>query len=327
MNKPRLILYCLLIFLAALAAALGALALWSRGPAPGPADTPGMYRAGSWPELRVEHTPGARGTLNGVEVRIDGLGFRGPDTEEHKAAGATRIVVVGDSVVFGQGVAEDGTLPAQLARLLAAREPGRKWETINAGVRGYGTRDYRIIMERRVLPLGPDLVVLVLTEINDVEREPWSAHSARLDEWSRARWTRLPGVKPLLAGAYSREVSRLFRAHVKALYDPAGPDWAGFVADLTAIRDDCRARGVKLIAVTFPLIADEDVLAAERRQLQDLLGQLGIPLVDPRPGLSAYPEKDLTVSASDFHPNARALGITAERLVGPIAAAAGAAPE
>jgi hypothetical protein len=79
-----------------------------------------------------------------------------------------------------------------------------------------------------------------------------------------------------------------------------------------------KAPGVGLIAVTFLLLADEDVFAAERARLKELLGRLGIASVDPRPRFAGIPEQQLTVSASDFHPNARALGITVELRVGPV---------
>jgi lysophospholipase L1-like esterase len=249
--------------------------------------------------------------LNGVSVRIKSLGFRGEEVEIKKAPGVTRVAVAGDSVVFGQGVEESGTLPVQLAAALRAKDPARKWEVVNAGVRGYNTADYRVVLEQKVVPLDPDAVVVVITVINDPEREPFSPYSDKIARWERARWTKWPVADRLFAGAYADEVNRLFVEHVRAEYDPAGADWKGFVADLTAIRDLGRGQGTVLVAVIFPMLADDDMFAEQRRQLKDLLTDLGIAWVDLKPSLSRRPAAELVVGPADFHPNARALGVAA----------------
>jgi hypothetical protein len=76
--------------------------------------------------------------FGGVDVRVNALGLRGVETTLAPAPGAVRILVLGDSVVFGQGVALDETFPARLAVRLGAR-----WqmpvEALNAGAQGYDT--------------------------------------------------------------------------------------------------------------------------------------------------------------------------------------------
>src|SRR5689334_174405 len=64
--------------------------------------------------------PGLHTSVFGTDVRIDRLGFRGPDVDAVPAPGVQRVLVVGDSVVFGQGMAEDETIAGVLARELNA---------------------------------------------------------------------------------------------------------------------------------------------------------------------------------------------------------------
>lgn len=316
MNRKRAVLAAL-VFLAALLLAILLLSLLS--PPPPPRQTsPGLYQKSTIPGLLYEHTPGARGQIAGVQVQINTLGFRGREISAKKDRGTLRIIVVGDSVVFGQGVKENETLPAQLERLLRARAPEEGWEVINAGVRGYNMAEYLAFLEHRILPLQPDLIVLVITEINDPERRPFRPASAKIARLKNSFWAKFPPARPFLAAAYSQEVHRLFVQHVHDLYLPAGEDWKKFVENLTLFRERTREHGAALIALPFPLLAPENPFLPERGRLQQTLSRLGLPWTDPWPVLRSHPEKKLVVSKSDFHPSALALRAAAELLEDPI---------
>jgi hypothetical protein len=76
----------------------------------------------------------------------------------YEPAGMLRIVVVGESVAFGNGV-EDETWPARLETLLRQRRPDLRAEVVNASVPGGPARVFALVDE--VVPaLGPDLLVL-----------------------------------------------------------------------------------------------------------------------------------------------------------------------
>lgn len=106
------------------------------------------------------HIPGAKGRFDtygfDVSVEINEQGFRGPDVETEKDASKTRILVVGDSLVWGFGVQEEDTFIAEMA----ARCPNL--EVINFGVSGYSTDQELLLFNERGKPLNPDIVVLVV---------------------------------------------------------------------------------------------------------------------------------------------------------------------
>jgi lysophospholipase L1-like esterase len=92
--------------------------------------------------------PGFSGRAFGVEVRIDGEGFRAGRNPAQQAAKFTDAVIfVGDSVTFGVGVPDDRTF----VELFAATHPD--FRTINAAVIGYSLEDY-VAAVRRLLD-GP----------------------------------------------------------------------------------------------------------------------------------------------------------------------------
>ena len=98
----------------------------------------GMYA--STPDGDIALQPGYRITLKPGEaaettVSINSLGLRGEELGA-KAAGERRVLVAGDSLVFGYGVAAGEALPQRLAAEL--RASGLEATVGNAGVPGFG---------------------------------------------------------------------------------------------------------------------------------------------------------------------------------------------
>jgi lysophospholipase L1-like esterase len=95
-----------------------------------------------------------------ISIRINSLGFRGPDISPTKPRRTVRIATVGASTTFcGEVSSNDATWPAQLQALLQKAHPDVKIEVINAGVPGYVITESLKNLELRVLPLNPDLVI------------------------------------------------------------------------------------------------------------------------------------------------------------------------
>jgi lysophospholipase L1-like esterase len=91
-------------------------------------------------------------------VRTNRHGLR-DDEIAPRASFEKRIIVLGDSMIFGHGVSNDEAFPNQLEAVL--REAGRRVDVINAGIKGYGTDGYHKFFRSRLHPLGlqPDLVI------------------------------------------------------------------------------------------------------------------------------------------------------------------------
>ena len=89
-----------------------------------------------------------------ADLATNALGFRDVDHGE-KAAGVTRVAVLGDSFVFGSGVKQDEPVTRRLAALL-----GPSFEVINLGVPGYGTDQALLTLRRWGPRLSPDLVLV-----------------------------------------------------------------------------------------------------------------------------------------------------------------------
>ena len=85
-------------------------------------------------------------------------GFRGPEFTPDKPAGIIRIVCLGASTTEGSQE-DDQTWPHYLQQDLSRGYPNRRIEVINAGHHAYNIDDLRALLEMRVLPLNPDIVI------------------------------------------------------------------------------------------------------------------------------------------------------------------------
>jgi lysophospholipase L1-like esterase len=102
--------------------------------------------------------PHAKATHDGISYATNNDGLR----EDHdyaleKAPGVRRVILLGDSFVFGWGLHLEHTMGRQTASLL----DGTKWEVLNLGVPAYNTANEVSFLEERGLKYHPDVVVLM----------------------------------------------------------------------------------------------------------------------------------------------------------------------
>lgn len=104
-----------------------------------------------------------------VDYQINADGWRGRRYPRNKPPGAFRIVVLGDSVAFGYGVAAESAFPAQLEQLAAQRAPEARIEVLNLGVGGYNPYNEAALFADVGVAFQPDLVLVqfCINDLND----------------------------------------------------------------------------------------------------------------------------------------------------------------
>jgi len=112
------------------------------------------------------HTPGFRGRFQGVDVAINSGGFRGPEVQAANPRKNIRVLVLGDSVVFGWGAPQDAIFPMRLQRMLERVIP--EVEVIPAGVGSWNTRTEYEYLRSMGVRFGPKVIVLLITA-NDLD--------------------------------------------------------------------------------------------------------------------------------------------------------------
>jgi lysophospholipase L1-like esterase len=91
--------------------------------------------------------------------KINGLGFPGPETELAKPKGKTRIICMGTSETFGLYESLGQEWPNQLGAIL---DKYNHFQVINTSVVGLSFKKFRRYIEKYVLRLDPDVVILYI---------------------------------------------------------------------------------------------------------------------------------------------------------------------
>jgi lysophospholipase L1-like esterase len=235
-------------------------------------------------------------------VHTNALGLRDHEITREPAPGTLRVLALGDSQTFGNGLDLEETWPKQLERALPTA-PGRRWEVINAGVPGTDTWQHEIFLHRLLDVTNPQVVVLGLY-VNDVvpRHDPRVADTAeRTNNWEKrltyglkrsavVTWLFYRVYLPWHARREDQAVS-VEEQVLAGRNDPrAERGWRQVEQSLTAMKQGCDGRGITLIVAVLPRRDQVSGARPERAYNQRALAVAtahGIEVIDLLPDLSA----------------------------------------
>ncbi|HET7292356.1 MAG TPA: SGNH/GDSL hydrolase family protein [Vicinamibacteria bacterium] len=128
-----------------------------RGRAAGLGD---IVRTSRNPDIVYELRPGLDVTFLGRRLSTSAAGFRDREYQPAKPPGVHRILGLGDSVMFGWGVADGEDYLSRVEERLAEEQPLERWQVINMAVPGYNAVMEVETLHERGLAYGPDLVIV-----------------------------------------------------------------------------------------------------------------------------------------------------------------------
>ncbi|MBI3993442.1 MAG: SGNH/GDSL hydrolase family protein [Candidatus Lambdaproteobacteria bacterium] len=265
-------------------------------------------------KLDYFYTPHFQGHFNGgayqdIPIRINGQGFR-DDEFGPKSPGRKRLVVLGDSVVFGAGAREE----QRFTELLQAEPPAgaAPLEVLNLGVNSYTFGHYLALAEAGFLGLAPDAVLVGFTlNDNDPRSRAWPAEKAGRGEQAapgtedRVRqWlSRLAGAR-LLRDVRTRLQFAVMNADEQEAYHTK---WMRRVAaswqdaqTVARLRDELArfqalllGQGRPFAVLLFPErndVARPGAFNGARKAVLGLLEERGIAVCDPYDAFAAAPD-------------------------------------
>jgi hypothetical protein len=211
-----------------------------------------------------------------TDVRTNALGFRGAEwtPAESSAPVAGRVMLLGDSQVFGYGVDEPDALAVRLQSQL-----GEGYEVLNAGVPTWGPQEQVQALDVFGPTYRPEVVVYFANVANDwfeakrpnvertTARDGWAAFVLQGQPevidfpgrgWLMGRSHVVFGVRELLAHASGPPPQKAVSADrllsdLPHLTRPDGRYRSRLTPPLMAVRARCRALGCRVVAVGLPM--------------------------------------------------------------------------
>jgi len=183
-------------------------------------------------------------------VELNRFGFRERDFETPKAPNTFRIMVLGDSFTWGEGLAYEERFTYLAEELLNDASTGQRFEVLSFGTRGASTDQQRKILKNHIKEVEPDLIVVAFT-LNDTqpreqdysqERELFNRRGGFL-VIKLTDWMHDIGLRYIAKSMYSAFYSTVERAglipdwetSMDRTYDKSSDEWKLFLRALDAI--------------------------------------------------------------------------------------------
>jgi hypothetical protein len=253
--------------------------------------------------IAYRNRPKLRGRFWGKQVSINSLGMRDREVDTPAAGDEFRILLLGDSVVFGVGVADDETIPYQLEHQLnhspetRMRDDATTYRVFNMGVPSYNTEQQLIQMENLGQTLDADVVALMFST-NDLQPKMWvlDRRGSRLVNLAQRSY-----AASMLAVLYWEVRQSLTGSDPRAPYQvnrDEHPRWSVVERALTRISALCEDRGIPFILFvrgTYPRLE-----ALAKKIDMTLVNLSALRRGDPRWN---HPGTQLAISWVNPHPN------------------------
>ena len=245
--------------------------------------------------------PGLDDNFNHAHYQVNSLGFRGPELPLNKPADESRIMWLGDSLVFGIGVNNDQTMPAVVERIANESSKDKHYRVLNMGVPSYNTEQELIQFETVGLPMQPDAVLLLFAP-NDIEQKNWVFEKRK--SWIADLAQRSYALSTLFVfSRLARESAGVPESFVNMPdFADDNPRWRAIADSLARIQQLCRERSIPFVVLTMGTTDQMpySMVAAEGRK--DGFEVIGLqPDKDPRwPDASSMRYRNSKV---DSHPN------------------------
>lgn len=252
-----------------------------------------------------------------VEYRINNLGLRGPDVVIPKPPDVYRILCLGDSFTFGEGVKGEDTYSARLPEFLRSSRNSAKIEVINGGVQAYGVREavtlYAILGEK----LQPDVVVygFVLNDVtefaetirqNDAKNREaelsWPAQHLRM--WEIVERSRLA----------RRQQEEFFELTRRSFQSPYWQECQELLQGMARVAREDHFRFVVMVFPIFTGLEGEYPFKDLHQQISQACQAAGCEFIDLLEVYRGLRSDTLWVHPTDQHPNEMAHRLAAKRL-------------
>jgi hypothetical protein len=280
--------------------------------------------------------PGYRGTYGGGEVTIGADGNRVVPLPAGggEAAERPRVIILGDSVAFGQGVDDGGTIAAQMqsdggwgpahrAVLMAA--PGYTSWNEYAALRAADLADVRTVV---LIYVGNDITTendrFKLANANgrmvDMERDAFHKFTRFLYDHSRLFYVITDSIKKLGAGLQTGAGEEA-AASARPSVDAKGLAYS--MEAIAGIRDLCRERGINLVVAIYndgDRYARPAWTAAYNEAVAASLTALGVDYFVPHAARDQLTARQFAVAWNDSrHLSPAASAITAREIIAELA--------
>jgi lysophospholipase L1-like esterase len=233
-------------------------------------------------------------------IKTNSFGFRGREITLAKPAGVFRILMLGDSITYGNSVNWDETFSYRLEERLNNTRAAPRFQVLNLGVSGYNTSQELATLRELGLKFAPDVIVLnVCLNDSDPVKQLYGVslkNKTRITGWSDVNLRTIVDISYVLTllKHASTDVLKAAGVDVKSLNSPGlfldsrvrEKAWQLMKNDMREIHATAKSAGMPLTAIIYPYSSQLSLSSENRVPQQDLIGFFSteqVPAMDATP--------------------------------------------
>jgi lysophospholipase L1-like esterase len=279
-----------------------------------PSKCPHIYlKESSNPNLNIQLRPNVEQIADGFgicipafHVKINSYGFRDYEYSMEKPPNTFRIVVLGDSITFGEGVELNETYSKVLEKLLNEKNGGKiKYEVLNFGVGSYNAAEKVEVLATVAINFTPDLIIFQYlgddiinwTEFREIEHEKIENYLQKVNK-SREKLNRIE-LQDLHISIYQEYLRRLEEKNFEEVWK---------IVEEAFERLASITQGKINVLLIFQ--TDEHQIS----RLKKIASKYNWSTLDMNDIFRGYPQEKIIIHPKDPHPNAFAHKLIAEEI-------------
>jgi hypothetical protein len=257
----------------------------------------------------------------GIMYKTNSLGLRSEEIPFGREENIFRLLVLGDSFIWGDGLNQDELISTKIAIQLDSKY-SKTIEVINGGISGSNTKDEYNQLVRLFPYYEPDLVILFFFT-NDVlatdtfnQITSWKVNLNDFLRENSAFYSFLYySIKNFLSS--NSGTPSLFLPSGYFNIDDSKPGWVDFKYYFIKIKEYCDDNNVKLVFVSIPTLTNLDSnypYKELRSKVSKFITNTQTPFIDLFNLFSNYSASELWVNERNKHWNGIATSLTAVEL-------------
>ncbi len=290
-----------------------------------------LFKPSDIPGLAFELVSHSEGRTRGNLVKINSFGLRDYEFSFEKPKNTFRILGLGDSFTYGEGVALEQTYLKILEQMLNKQAGVIKYQVINAACPAYNTVQESIYLREKGMSFKPDLLIIgyVIGDTQEKLLGPPTHAPAR-----GIKGMVLKAMLILRKGSYAYDFlseriyvfwqKNILHKQVASsdvlhrLHKSSGRYWPKCEEALGDVAWICKQANIRVLLLIWPIMEELN----ENHPYLDLYQQVAeagrkydMEVLELFPLFKGIEEKSLWISPSNSHPNAQAHLLAAEEIL------------
>ena len=259
-------------------------------------------------------------TYEDIEYKTNSYSIRNRELAE-KDSGTIRIMALGDSYTWGDGLPESELITVKLEKLLT-QHFNRRIELINTGIGWFNAKDEWNQLNRLYPVYKPDAIIqffftndlLATDSLNKITN--WQSNTSM---WLRENVKFYSFLYYLIKGSINAEINTPAFMLPSDYFnlDDTKPGWVNFKKFTLEIRQFCYDKNLEYCFVLIPTLTNLDSnypYKEVNEKVMDFVNFMDVPFLSYFNLFSKYKPTDLWVSKENTHWNGFATSLAAEEL-------------